>query len=394
MLLVAVVAGLAAAVGVRWWQYEDHVLPGVQVAGVDVGGLSDAETAAVLAGRLGDRLDRKVPVRRRRAHRPHHARDRAAARRERDVGRRARGRAAARSGAPARAHRRRRADAGRRADACASTPTVRRAWRASSAVTCRGPARPAVRMHGVEPVVVDVEAGRPVARPAFLRRLRASALGGRHDRRGAGAALRAAAPHPGARAGGRDRARARLRAGRAHPRRAAGRHARAGDAREAAALPARGTQLALGFDRGAARPRRAAEARPVAPARHERAVRRQRRGASRSSRRRDGLDVDPWQLGRRRHRRGGGRRHARRRAARCAASRPTGRPPRRRRSASASGSPRFTTDMGTSSSNRIHNVHLMADYIDGTIVEPGRDVLVQRDGRPAHDRSAASSRAR
>src|SRR5215210_1284961 len=31
----------------------------------------------------------------------------------------------------------------------------------------------------------------------------------------------------------------------------------------------------------------------------------------------------------------------------------------------------FTTEMGTSSSNRIHNVHLMADYIDGTIVEPG-----------------------
>ncbi len=31
----------------------------------------------------------------------------------------------------------------------------------------------------------------------------------------------------------------------------------------------------------------------------------------------------------------------------------------------------FTTDMGTSSSNRIHNVHLMAEYIDGTIVRPG-----------------------
>jgi vancomycin resistance protein YoaR len=32
----------------------------------------------------------------------------------------------------------------------------------------------------------------------------------------------------------------------------------------------------------------------------------------------------------------------------------------------------FTTEMGPSSSNRIHNVHLMADYIDGTIVQPGR----------------------
>jgi vancomycin resistance protein YoaR len=31
----------------------------------------------------------------------------------------------------------------------------------------------------------------------------------------------------------------------------------------------------------------------------------------------------------------------------------------------------FTTDMGASSSNRIHNVHLLGDYLDGTIVEPG-----------------------
>ena len=31
----------------------------------------------------------------------------------------------------------------------------------------------------------------------------------------------------------------------------------------------------------------------------------------------------------------------------------------------------FTTDMGVSSSNRIHNVHLMADYIDGTVIRPG-----------------------
>jgi vancomycin resistance protein YoaR len=30
----------------------------------------------------------------------------------------------------------------------------------------------------------------------------------------------------------------------------------------------------------------------------------------------------------------------------------------------------FTTDMGVSSSNRIWNVHLMADYIDGTIIRP------------------------
>jgi len=31
----------------------------------------------------------------------------------------------------------------------------------------------------------------------------------------------------------------------------------------------------------------------------------------------------------------------------------------------------FTTEMGPSSSNRIHNVQLMAEYIDGTIVKPG-----------------------
>jgi vancomycin resistance protein YoaR len=31
----------------------------------------------------------------------------------------------------------------------------------------------------------------------------------------------------------------------------------------------------------------------------------------------------------------------------------------------------FTTQMGVSSSNRIHNVHLMADFIDGTVIEPG-----------------------
>jgi vancomycin resistance protein YoaR len=31
----------------------------------------------------------------------------------------------------------------------------------------------------------------------------------------------------------------------------------------------------------------------------------------------------------------------------------------------------FATDMGPSSSNRIHNVHLMADYVDGTLVKPG-----------------------
>jgi vancomycin resistance protein YoaR len=32
----------------------------------------------------------------------------------------------------------------------------------------------------------------------------------------------------------------------------------------------------------------------------------------------------------------------------------------------------YTTEMGESSSNRIHNVHLMADFIDGTLIEPGQ----------------------
>ncbi|MGH3001856.1 MAG: VanW family protein [Gaiellaceae bacterium] len=31
----------------------------------------------------------------------------------------------------------------------------------------------------------------------------------------------------------------------------------------------------------------------------------------------------------------------------------------------------YTTQMGESSSNRIHNVHLMADFIDGTVIAPG-----------------------
>ena len=31
----------------------------------------------------------------------------------------------------------------------------------------------------------------------------------------------------------------------------------------------------------------------------------------------------------------------------------------------------YTTQMGASSSNRIHNVHLMADFIDGTVIAPG-----------------------
>jgi vancomycin resistance protein YoaR len=38
----------------------------------------------------------------------------------------------------------------------------------------------------------------------------------------------------------------------------------------------------------------------------------------------------------------------------------------------------YTTQMGESSSNRIHNVHLMADFIDGTIVRPGETFSFNR----------------
>ena len=42
----------------------------------------------------------------------------------------------------------------------------------------------------------------------------------------------------------------------------------------------------------------------------------------------------------------------------------------------------FTTDMGESSSNRIHNVHLLGDYLDGTIVEPGQTFSYNRNIGP------------
>ena len=53
----------------------------------------------------------------------------------------------------------------------------------------------------------------------------------------------------------------------------------------------------------------------------------------------------------------------------------------------------FTTDMGPSSSNRIHNVQLMADYIDGTIVGPGETFSFNGSVGPRRP-SAASARAR
>ena len=56
----------------------------------------------------------------------------------------------------------------------------------------------------------------------------------------------------------------------------------------------------------------------------------------------------------------------------------------------------YTTQMGESSSNRIHNVHLMADFIDGTIVEPGEvfsfnDVVGPRTAERGSSRGRRSS---
>jgi vancomycin resistance protein YoaR len=85
----------------------------------------------------------------------------------------------------------------------------------------------------------------------------------------------------------------------------------------------------------------------------------------------DGLDVDPWQSAAAVT--GAAVRDGSRRAELALRSVP---PERTTEEARALGIRErissFTTDMGTSSSNRIHNVHLMADYIDGTIVRPGK----------------------
>ena len=369
MLLVAVVAGLAAAVGVRWWQYEDHVLPGVQVAGVDVGGLSDAETAAVLVGRLGDRLDRKVAVR-------------------------VDGRTVPITPATAL-----RLDAGATSAAALDTgrgsfwrhlraltvvavptqdvePTVRiDAYGATGLARKLGrtlprPRQAGVRMDGVEPVVVESKPGIRIARPAFLRRLRATALTG-------GTTLAAPTQHyePPLRTPGAEQAAVTARVLVSAPVALTHTGKRVGtlERRTLAKLlrfRPRGTQLALGFDRArlarVVRPKldpwrqRAANARFVV------------NGAAVSIQpSRDGLDVDPWQSA----------------AAVTAAAADGGthvaelalrsvRPDRTTADARAFGIREristFTTDMGTSSSNRIHNVHLMADYIDGTVVKPGQ----------------------
>ena len=44
--------------------------------------------------------------------------------------------------------------------------------------------------------------------------------------------------------------------------------------------------------------------------------------------------------------------------------------------------------------NRIHNVQLVAHLVDGKLIAPGDDLLVQRDDRRAQRRRRASSRRR
>ena len=369
MLLVAVAAGLAAAVGVRWWQYEDHVLPGVQVAGVDVGGLTDAEAAAVLSRRLGDRLGRKVDVRVDGRTVP--VTPATALRLDAGV-----------TSAAA-------LDAGRssfwrhvraltvvavptqdveptiRIDAYGATGLARKLGR-----TLPKPRQAGVRMDGVEPVVVESRPGIRIARPAFLRQLRATALAG-------GTTLAAPTQHyePPLRTPGAEQAAATARVLVSAPVTLTHEGKRVGtlERRTLAKLlrfRPRGAQLALGFDRT----RLARVARPKLDPWRQRAANARfvvNGEAVSIQPSRDGLDVDPWQSA----------------AAVTAAAADGGThvaelalrsvpPERTTAEAQALGIREristFTTDMGTSSSNRIHNVHLMADYIDGTIVRPGQ----------------------
>jgi vancomycin resistance protein YoaR len=368
VLLVAVLAGVAAAVGVRWWQYEEHVLPGVSVAGVDVGGLSAAQAQDVLERELGARLDRRVAVRVRErvvrirpstALRLDAAATAAAALEEGRSSFWSEARALGVVAVPTRS-----LEPVIRIDGYGAAGTTKK-------LNKRLPTpRPAgVRMDGVEAVVLASKPGVRVARPPLLRQLRAAALG-------SGGTVTAPLQdyEPPLRTPAAEEAAAT--AERLVSESVAVTHGGASVGmlnRETLAellrFRPRGTQLALGFDRPALarvlRPKlapyrmRATNARFVVD------------GAAVSiTPSHDGLDVDPW------------------RAAAALAAATAGEGPRvaeialrsipadlTTQEAQALGIrsriSSFTTEMGTSSSNRIHNVHLMADYIDGTIVKPG-----------------------
>jgi vancomycin resistance protein YoaR len=375
VLSVALAAGLAAALGVRWLQYRDHVLPGVRVAGVELGGLDEGAARTLLDERVRARLDRRVTVTVR--GRADDVRPSTALRLD----------AAATAAAAAAAGRssvwqqlrslavvavpQRTVEPVVRIDGYGAAGLVRKLGR-----RLPKPRQASVRMDGVDAVVVPSKPGVRVARPAFLRALRATALGAGHaivapvqdyepplrtpaaEQAASVARTLVAAPvaltHDGRRIGTLER-RTLAKLLRFRP---------------------RGTQLALGFDRArlarAVRPRldpwrvRATNARFVVDGTRASIVPSK-----------DGLDVDP----------------ARAAAAVTAAAAKGGShvaelalrsvpPERTTAEAQALGIRErissFTTDMGTSSSNRIHNVHLMADYIDGTIVRPGETFSFNR----------------
>jgi vancomycin resistance protein YoaR len=370
VLLVAVLGGAAAAIGVRWWQYEQHVLPGVRVAGVEVGGLSATQAQAVLERELGARLERRVPVRVRgrlvrvrpaTALRLDAAASAAAALEE------ARGsfwthlRSLGAVAVPER-----NVEPVLRIDAYGAAGTLKKLDKGLPA-----PRPAAVRMRGVEPVVVASKPGVRVARPPLLQRLRASALG-------SGDVVVAPLQdyEPPLRTPAADDAAATARRLVAEPVALTHGGASVGTLdRETLAkllrFRARGSQLALGFDRRrlarVLRPRlapyrmRATNARFVVSG-----------TAVTIAPSHDGLDVDPWRaaaaLASATATAGDGGRVAEITLRSIPADLTT-------EEAQALGIRErissFTTEMGTSSSNRIHNVHLMADYIDGTIVKPG-----------------------
>jgi vancomycin resistance protein YoaR len=237
-----------------------------------------------------------------------------------------------------------------------------------------------VRMNGVEPVVVASKRGVRVARPPFLERLRASALGA-----GGTIAAPLQAYEPPVRTPAAKEAAAVARSMVAAPVRltyaggGVGVLERPTLARLLRFRP-RGTQLALGYDRE----RLARAVRPPLDAFRKRATNARFvvAGAAVSiAPSRDGLDVDPWRSA------AAVAAASSRGASRTAelALRPV-QPDRTTAEARALGIRErissFTTEMGTSSSNRIHNVHLMAEYIDGTIVRPGQTFSFNREVGP------------
>jgi vancomycin resistance protein YoaR len=224
-------------------------------------------------------------------------------------------------------------------------------------------------MHGVDAVVVTSKPGVRVARRALLARLRSSALAD-----GAPIVAPVQDYEPPVRTPAAEEAAVTARRIVSEPVALTYSGARVGTLkRETLAkllrFRGRGAQVALGFDRAAL----ARVVRPKLAPYRQRAVNAQfvvnGTGVTISPSH-DGLDVDPWHSAAAVT--AATARDGDRTAALALRTVPADRTTEdarklgiRERISS------FTTDMGTSSSNRIHNVHLMADYIDGTIVRPG-----------------------